>query len=301
MYDEDYGEKRIPIQLDSTRREIVSYSDPSFPLEIWTGRMSDFLNSGLPPHWHREVEYAVVTSGSVDYVFSDRSIHLEKDDAIIIKPECMHYIKDTCDGNGVLYTISFLPTLLDWDEKGPVWQKYVLPFLSLDFQGIKIESSSTIVTTLENIYSLDADAEGFELFAKSHVFRLWNETLAFLKEKDMRTTVSESAQNEEHMKRALSFIYSHYSEKITVDDIAVASYLSRTSLFRKFSSCFGKTPLEILNDERLSRAASLLETTDHSVTRISLSTGFTSSSYFTKSFREKFGVTPLQYRKTKVK
>ena len=103
------------------------------------------------------------------------------------------------------------------------------------------------------------------------------------------------------MKRALSFIYSHYSEKITVDDIAVASYLSRTSLFRKFSSCFGKTPLEVLNDERLSRAASLLETTDHSVTRISLSTGFTSSSYFTKSFREKFGVTPLQYRKTKVK
>ena len=76
-----------------------------------------------------------------------------------------------------------------------------------------------------------------------------------------------------------------------MDDIAAAAYSSRNSCFRYFHNCFGKTPLEVLNEHRLSVAASLLAT-DKPVTEISLACGFGSSSYFAKLFHAKFGTTP---------
>ena len=49
---------------------------------------------------------------------------------------------------------------------------------------------------------------------------------------------------------------------------------------------------------RISTALSLLQNTALSVTEIALSTGFNSSSYFSKVFREYMGITPLQYLKS---
>ncbi len=95
-------------------------------------------------------------------------------------------------------------------------------------------------------------------------------------------------------------VHSHYSEKITVSDIARASFMSRNSLFRHFQASFSKTPMEVLNDHRLSVAVSLLKE-GKSMTEVSEMSGFTTPSYFNKCFHDRFGVTPGEYRKNMCK
>lgn len=74
--------------------------------------------------------------------------------------------------------------------------------------------------------------------------------------------------------------------------------MSRMSLYRKIHDQTGQTPSEFIRDIRLKRAASLLAKSDITIKEVALSVGFTTPSYFSKCFREKFGMLPAQYQKT---
>lgn len=56
---------------------------------------------------------------------------------------------------------------------------------------------------------------------------------------------------------------------------------------------------DYLNEYRLSQALFLLDNTDNSVTEIAVQSGFTSASYFISKFKEKTGLTPLEYKMRK--
>lgn len=63
------------------------------------------------------------------------------------------------------------------------------------------------------------------------------------------------------------------------------------------SAAIRKPPVEYLMDYRLDMAKKLLKETKLSVTEVGLQTGFSSSAYFGKVFREKTGITPAKYRR----
>ena len=65
--------------------------------------------------------------------------------------------------------------------------------------------------------------------------------------------------------------------------------------YRKIKALTGETPSQFLRTIRLKRAAELLRKKSDNVTQIAYSVGFASLSYFNKSFKEEFGVTPGQY------
>lgn len=71
--------------------------------------------------------------------------------------------------------------------------------------------------------------------------------------------------------------------------------LSRSSLFRKVRSLTGMTPNAFVNSYRLNKAASLLESGDYRVSEVYEILGFKSASYFSKAFKQQFGVTPSEY------
>ena len=103
----------------------------------------------------------------------------------------------------------------------------------------------------------------------------------------------------ERAREILNYMHSHYHEKITVEDIAKHIGISRNECFRCFKHFMGKKPFEYLNNYRLMKAAQLLKESEKSIEEISAQCGFTSSSFFGKIFREKYGNTPLQFRKLK--
>lgn len=71
--------------------------------------------------------------------------------------------------------------------------------------------------------------------------------------------------------------------------------MSRMNLYRKLQSVTGHTPTEFIKTIRLKRAAQLLQGSQLTMVEVADRVGFSSSSYFTKCFKEQFGVLPTQY------
>ena len=79
---------------------------------------------------------------------------------------------------------------------------------------------------------------------------------------------------------------------LTVDDLAEAMNLSRVQLYRKVKAISGSSPVELLRTARLNRGYQLLLTTGKNVSEVAYDVGFTAPSYFTKCFKDEFGVSP---------
>ena len=101
---------------------------------------------------------------------------------------------------------------------------------------------------------------------------------------------------ERQLVRARDLADAHYTEPLTVDDLASAACMSKAHFSREFRRAFGETPYSYLLTRRLERAATLLRGTDYTVADICMRVGLTSVGSFTSSFTRAYGVTPTQYR-----
>jgi transcriptional regulator GlxA family with amidase domain len=99
-----------------------------------------------------------------------------------------------------------------------------------------------------------------------------------------------------HLLRAKDLADARYAEPLGVDDLAAAAGLSRAHFSREFRAAFGETPHAYLLTRRLERAASLLRTTDRSISDVCFSVGLKSIGSFTTSFTRTFGKSPAAYR-----
>lgn len=86
-------------------------------------------------------------------------------------------------------------------------------------------------------------------------------------------------------------------QKITIGDIAAAVGFSESHFMRYFKETMGTSFVEYLRDYRLTIASRLLASSDSSILNIAAETGFENLSYFNRVFKEKYKMTPRQFRK----
>ena len=104
--------------------------------------------------------------------------------------------------------------------------------------------------------------------------------------------------DQEFLDKAAAAVSTHMIDSdYSVDALASDLCMSRANLHRKMRAITGQTPTEYIRNQRLERAAHLLRTTSHSVNEIADLVGFSYASYFTKCFKEKYGVLPKDYVK----
>jgi AraC-like DNA-binding protein len=102
---------------------------------------------------------------------------------------------------------------------------------------------------------------------------------------------------ERHLLRAKDLIDGRYAESLDLDALARVSGYSRAYFSRAFRRAYGVSPREYLITRRLERAASLLRSTDRSVTEVCHLVGLTSVGSFTTAFSRTYGRTPTAYRR----
>lgn len=94
------------------------------------------------------------------------------------------------------------------------------------------------------------------------------------------------------------YIQENLSDDISTEQICKIFHISRSTLYRKFSESRGCSLNEYIISQRMTRAATLLRTTQLSVQDISESVGIKNYYYFFKLFKKTNGETPLAYRKS---
>ena len=141
---------------------------------------------------------------------------------------------------------------------------------------------------------------------REHVVNtLWN-----LKPEDIPQATPKASENHEEPTDdepvAASLFITRFKEavearltesELSVEDLAADMNLSRVQLYRKVKSFTGSTPVELVRTARLNRGYQLLLTTDKSVSEVAYQVGFSAPSYFTKCFKEEYGMLPGDVRK----
>lgn len=80
-----------------------------------------------------------------------------------------------------------------------------------------------------------------------------------------------------------------------VDDYCQEMTMSKSQLYRKTVALTGLSPNLLLKEFRLEKAKELMKKQHYSISQITFDSGFTSPSYFTKCFKQKYGLLPMNY------
>lgn len=98
--------------------------------------------------------------------------------------------------------------------------------------------------------------------------------------------------------RIVCFISEHLDHPdLSVDTLVEEAGISRSALFKKIKTLIGISPMELIKNIRLKKAAELIKEGSDNFTQIAYRTGFKDSQHFSKCFKLVYGVTPTEYRK----
>lgn len=104
--------------------------------------------------------------------------------------------------------------------------------------------------------------------------------------------------DEELIQRALEYIEKNMDNtEYAVEELSRDLGMTRMNLYRKLQSITGNTPSDFIKSIRLKRAAQLLQGSRLTMAEVADRVGFSSASYFTKCFKEIFGVTPTNMQR----
>lgn len=105
-----------------------------------------------------------------------------------------------------------------------------------------------------------------------------------------------SFSNEEYVQKVIDIIQSSYYNQIKVMEIADRLSMNRSYLSRIFKEQTGMSIKEYLIDYRLNKAKALLHKHNNTVTDAAQQTGFNDPLYFSRMFKEKYGLSPTEFR-----
>lgn len=94
-----------------------------------------------------------------------------------------------------------------------------------------------------------------------------------------------------------TYIRNHYAEPLSNSSLADALHFHYNYLARCMKRVYGLTPMEYLTSYRLEQAKLLLLKTEISIARIAEQSGFESTTYFSRRFTQRIGISPLRFRK----
>lgn len=88
--------------------------------------------------------------------------------------------------------------------------------------------------------------------------------------------------------------------ELIVDDLVSDLAVSRSVFFKKLKALTGLAPIEFIKEMRVKRAAELIETGEYNMSQVSYMVGINDPRYFSKCFKQKYGMTPTEYKEQKI-
>ena len=100
----------------------------------------------------------------------------------------------------------------------------------------------------------------------------------------------------QRLEQSAFFIHNHFREKLSVEALAEREHLSVSRYRELFREAFGMSPGEYITHQRILYACALLQNTDIPVAQAAEACGYSDPLYFSRIFRKKMGMPPVQYR-----
>lgn len=279
------------------QKEQARHGEHVFPLTRYITELSGMYPS-VPAHWHDEAELTLITRGSCTYQICLETFEACRGDLLFIPPAALHSISIPGHRPMVSETYVFHMNFLGASAADICAVRYLIPVarqdLTLPFLIKKehpaYEEMLSLFHKINEVY--ESAGFGYELKLRSLFLQVLCTLLPYATETAGRQPIE--AEYTAKLKAVLEYIGDHYTEDLSISELAKICYFSEYHFMRFFKKYVGMSCLEYIKDLRLVRSAQLLPDSP-SVLDAALSCGFSNLSYFYREFRKKYGMTPKQF------
>ena len=283
-----------------TNKEKARHGDIFLPVNSYHC-LIPFTYRELALHWHEEMEITFIQDGTSDYKVGREEFKANGGDIILIPPYCTHSACEIPGKTMISDSIVFHPDYLGASNQDLSASKYLRPMAEgqLLMQEVIRDSDAGYEEIkeafLEALDCFKNKPSFYEMLLKEkllHILILLF-SYGYIRESDDSHITSE---NRRHIKSALEYISDHYSEKISISEMAQLAGFSENYFMSLFRQYVGMSCIQYVNHYRIQKAAHALEETTKSVSEIAMIHGFDNISYFNLQFRRTFGMTPREFR-----
>ena len=236
-------------------------------------------------HMHREIEILLVLDGGANVNLNGEKYEICKGDIVIVPPFVLHNYTIFADKDFCHDCLCFDLSLI-YDENFKIDMekgRLSVPYIFKNEKCFNFAKSAYEFNHLQN--------NGWEMQVIGNI-QLFFGTL--LQENFIKK--SEKNSNKNFCRQVLEIISIDYSDGITSSDVAEELHMNNSYFCRLFKKHFGCTFQNYLCLYRLEKAKLYLKNSELSVSQIAFNTGFNSFSYFSKVFKENYGITPKEYK-----
>jgi AraC-like DNA-binding protein/quercetin dioxygenase-like cupin family protein len=272
-------------------RKISLQSDSSFSVQHHLA--AQFYNYW---HFHPEIELVLVQHGTGTRLVGDSVELFKKGDLILIGSNLPHLIR--AENAGALSAV-VIHVMEDFAGKEFIQMPEMKGIKDLFYKaqrGIIFEGATKELVSDMLIPILQQ--KGIErLMTFLNIFKTLSESsdmrfLSKLGSNSFNYPIDTTRINEVY-----THVLSHFSENLTIENMARIANLSPTSFCRYFKKCTNKTFVDFLTEVRIGYACKQLIETDKTVGQISGEAGYNSISNFNSLFKKATKVAPLVYQK----
>lgn len=241
--------------------------------------------------------FLYVLQGEMQFQFGDDQADIPANHSLLLN--CLtsgKQIRNTRDtSTGEVVIVTFHPEILK-----KIYERE-LPAIIQPGKSVSNQSHGKI----NNDFLIQKYIEGLLFYFENP--SLVNEELLILKLKEIILLLSQT-QQAETIQVILSQLFSpakfsfkqiieaHLFEQINIEELAQKTNLSVSSFKREFAKLYNDTPANYMRNRKLEKAAELLLASDNRIADIAYQCGFNDLANFTKSFHDKYHVSPTHYR-----
>lgn len=292
------------ILVDSARRELEKHGTETFPMTVNHDDLWSFEGKNVPIHWHNDLEINLIREGEAVFQVYQKSYRVRTGEGFLLNRNVPHSCSSPGNEHVRYSTILVRPDFLYGDFGSDVERKCFQPFLQnsaipcIYLTGFG-ENGKEILQKLNQVEeAFDRKRFCYELKIKGLLCEAFAMIL-YGHRQELTKFVPANLQELERLEKMLNYLNMHFTEVISLQDLADQVHLSREVCCRLFKKMTGKTITGYLEEYRVNKSFSLVQSGQYSMTQITEMVGFSNPSRFASAFRKRFGCNPGEYNSVK--
>ena len=292
------------ILVDSARRELEKHGTETFPMTVNHDDLWSFEGKNVPIHWHNDLEINLIREGEAVFQLYQKSYRVRTGEGFLLNRNVPHSCSSPGNEHVRYSTILVRPDFLYGDFGSDVERKCFQPFLQnsaipcIYLTGFD-ENGKEILQKLNQVEeAFDRKRFCYELKIKGLLCEAFAMIL-YGHRQELTKFVPANLQELERLEKMLNYLNMHFTEVISLQDLADQVHLSREVCCRLFKKMTGKTITGYLEEYRVNKSFSLVQSGQYSMTQITEMVGFSNPSRFASAFRKRFGCNPGEYNSVK--
>ncbi|HDX9579157.1 TPA: AraC family transcriptional regulator [Bacillus pseudomycoides] len=241
----------------------------------------------IPPHWHRSIEISLVVYGEVFLYVNGQKKKVSAGEFIFVNSGDVHEFEKventSCAVMMLIISYEFLK------EVNEDFDKYRFNIKDSVVQKTNLQQ---IFFELKELVTNSDDLSYIKI--NSLIYEIVYILLRYFKDGE---NVNNDFQLGNRQKQMITYIYEHYDEELKLKDVAKHFFVSEEHFSRMFKKSFGSNFTSFLTRYRLYKAYEDIISSTNSIQDVAIKHGFSNVKSFISQFKEKYGYTPLQYRK----